>query len=324
MGQVYAQRSHPRPIRRKRSPLHPAGRRRTDKRYTPQQEWILVGQVPAIVSPAQFEQVQAKMKRNQQYARRNNKAHTYLLRALVSCGLCRRTFRGQTRRRYAYYQCAGKDHAVLSGQPDRCPSRLVPMRQLDELVWADVCQVLQDPQVVTQALQRAQAGEWLPQELQARRTTLRRAQQTVHNQIDRLTDAYLAAVVSLPEYQRRRQDLQQRLDAFQQQEQALSHQVDRQADIAGWATHLQTFCQRLQTGLASASFQEKRQLVELLIDRVIVTNDDVEIRYVFPTSPRSEHIRFCLLRLDYCRALPAHVKRRMLEQVSAPHSHRSQ
>jgi site-specific DNA recombinase len=40
-------------------------------------------------------------------------------------------------------------------------------------------------------------------------------------------------------------------------------------------------------------------LVLLLIDRVIVTDGDVEIRYVVPTSPASEHIRFCHLRTDY-------------------------
>ncbi|MDP9382246.1 MAG: hypothetical protein M3Q29_19310, partial [Chloroflexota bacterium] len=40
-------------------------------------------------------------------------------------------------------------------------------------------------------------------------------------------------------------------------------------------------------------------LVELLIDRVIVTDGDVEIRYVLPTSPGSEHVRFCHLRTDY-------------------------
>jgi anaerobic magnesium-protoporphyrin IX monomethyl ester cyclase len=40
-------------------------------------------------------------------------------------------------------------------------------------------------------------------------------------------------------------------------------------------------------------------LVELLIDRVIVTDAEVEICYVIPTSPSSEHTRFCHLRKDY-------------------------
>jgi len=45
--------------------------------------------------------------------------------------------------------------------------------------------------------------------------------------------------------------------------------------------------------------------VELLIDRVIVTAEEVEIRYVIPTDPSSEHVRFCHLRSDYLHNPPA-------------------
>lgn len=41
--------------------------------------------------------------------------------------------------------------------------------------------------------------------------------------------------------------------------------------------------------------------MELLVDRVVVTDDDVEIRYVIPTTPESEQVRFCHLRTDYFR-----------------------
>lgn len=62
---------------------------------------------------------------------------------------------------------------------------------------------------------------------------------------------------------------------------------------------IEAFCQRVQQGLAEATFEQKRQLIELLIDRVVVTEEEVEIRYVIPTSPTSEQLRFCQLRLDY-------------------------
>src|ERR1700730_10982474 len=47
-----------------------------------------------------------------------------------------------------------------------------------------------------------------------------------------------------------------------------------------------------------------RVLTEPLVDRVVVTGEDVEIRYVIPTSPKSEQIRFCHLRLDYFNRPP--------------------
>jgi len=75
--------------------------------------------------------------------------------------------------------------------------------------------------------------------------------------------------------------------------------VDRQQEISHRAASMEDFCQRIQTGLTNARFAQKRTLVELLIDRVLVTNDEVEIRYVVPTHSRSETTRFCHLRKDY-------------------------
>jgi site-specific DNA recombinase len=135
--------------------------------------------------------------------------------------------------------------------------------------------------------------------LQARREILQKAQATLRQQVERLTEAYLAGVLQLPEYQRRRQELERRSTSLEQQTKELAAQVDRQQEISQMAASIEDFCQRVQTGLASASFAQKRTLVELLIDRVLVTNDEVEIRYVVPTHARSETTRFCHLRKDY-------------------------
>ncbi len=73
----------------------------------------------------------------------------------------------------------------------------------------------------------------------------------------------------------------------------LDAQADRRAETAGLATAIVDFCQRGPAGLANARFEQKRTVVELLIDCVLVTNGEVEIRYVLPTHPRGEKIRFC-------------------------------
>src|SRR5215218_8193331 len=70
------------------------------------------------------------------------------------------------------------------------------------------------------------------------------------------------------------------------------------ADHAGLVS-LEAFRGRVQHGLATATFEQRCQLALLLIDRVVVTDAEVEIRYVLPTSPESEHVRFCHLRKDY-------------------------
>jgi hypothetical protein len=69
---------------------------------------------------------------------------------------------------------------------------------------------------------------------------------------------------------------------------------------------MEEFCRRVATSLDQATFEQRRQLVELLIDRVVVTGEEVEIRYVIPTSASSEHVRFCHLRKDYFNAARPH------------------
>jgi hypothetical protein len=184
---------------------------------------------------------------------------------------------------------------------------MIPSGQLDELVWQDLCEILTHPEMLQQALERAHGGHWLPQELQARRETLRKARVHLATQLERLTEAYLGAVIALPEYERRRTELQRKIDALAGQDQQLDRQTDQQAQLSAIASSMTEFCQRVQAGLACATFEHKRQLVELLIDRVIVTNGDVEIRYVIPTSKSGEHTRFCHLRLDYLTAKSARI-----------------
>jgi site-specific DNA recombinase len=266
----------------------------------PREEWILVAEIPPLVSQEQFDRVQARLASNRRFAQRNNKAHPYLLRGLVSCGVCglaclaRATATG-----HRYYSCTGKLPALFSHREQKCPSRLSPAGRLDELVWTDLRDLLSHPEQASHALARAHGGQWLPQELQARQHGLRRGQASLGQQLERLTEAYLGGVVLLDEYRRRRGDLEERRRQLESQARQLEAQADRRKELAGLSGRIEDFCRRVQQGLVQATFEQRRALVELLIDRVIVTDGEVEIRYVMPTDHASEQVRFCHLRLDY-------------------------
>lgn len=153
--------------------------------------------------------------------------------------------------------------------------------------------------MITQAIKRSRNGDWLPQTLQARRETLRHGQESLAKQLERLTEAYLASVIPLQEYQQRRSGIEARKRALDTQVQQLAIDTTQQVEVMQIATGAEEFCQRVASSLAEASFEQKRQLVELLIDRVVVVNEEVEIRYVIPTSPKGENKRFCQLRTNY-------------------------
>jgi len=299
-GVLYAARTRTRRARARRSALEPVGKRDEGGRtLRSREEWVRVGTIPALVTPEQYEFVQQKLARNRQFAARNNTTHDYLLRALVSCGFCGLAATGRTARvGYPYYVCAGK-RADGAGGGGRCRSRLTPAGKLDELVWADLCELIRQPQLIALELERAWGGSWLPAELTARRESLRKARVGLQQQVERLTEAYLGGVLDLGEYERRRREIEGRAEAFASQERELVQQVGRRHELAGMVEGVEDYCRRVSEALEGASFEQKRRLIELLIDRVIVTEAEVEIRYVIPTSASGEHARFCHLRTNY-------------------------
>ena len=108
-GQVYGNRWHRRGTLERRSATAPRKRSAMSRVDAPREEWILVAEIPPLVSQEQFDRVQARLASNRRFAQRNNKAHPYLLRGLVSCGVCglaclaRATATG-----HRYYSCTGK------------------------------------------------------------------------------------------------------------------------------------------------------------------------------------------------------------------------
>src|SRR5918911_3293013 len=87
-------------------------------------------------------------------------------------------------------------------------------------------------------------------------------------------------------------------------ERELLAQGQRLLDTAKILASMTEVCARLRQNLEAATFAQRRELVELLIDRVVVTDDDVEIRYAVPTAEGSLHTRFCQLRQDYLHHPP--------------------
>src|SRR3954452_17868638 len=136
VGQVFGNRLRARPAEQRRSALRPAGRTGESRRVTDPAEWIAVAPVPAIVDREQFERAQERLAYNQRMAPRNNRVHDYLLRGPVSCGHCRQACAGRhVWRGYDYYVCRPRTRPSSELAEERCPTRCIPGRPLEELVW---------------------------------------------------------------------------------------------------------------------------------------------------------------------------------------------
>ena len=292
-GIAYYGTTHPTPAQRRRWALGPWGQR-ASQRPAPAEEWLPVT-IPAIISPETFAAAQARMEQNQQMAKRNNTQHDYLLRGLLSCARCQYAYSARTvQPGYAYYACTGRQRAERRPEGPVCTAPYVPASALDQIVWADITHVLSQPALITHELTRAQAGAWLPEAQKAHRTALQRSLAQLDRQQQRLLEVFLAEVIERQEFERKRRELNHLQSGLTQQLRELDQQAHQQLEVTQLATGIETFCQRIQPTLEHLSFVQRRQLVELLIDRILVDGHQVEIRYAIPTSDKGALLPFVI------------------------------
>ena len=260
-------------------------RLKSSVRWRPESEWIGVP-VPAIVARDLFDQAQQRLREHRQGTAGQVK-HPYLLRGLLVCSTCGRKLWGQgfdfgTTHERRYYQCNVRDPRDAR-YAHRCPSGPVHADDVERVVWGDLAHWLQEP-------------EQLAAQLEAQRDTIRtaldayaaeqrrlaRERRTLTQSIERLVDAYQAGAISLEELRARRE----RLEENRQQCDARCAQAAQQRERAHAQQHvvddLRQLKERLQRGLERCTWEDRRAIVELLVDKVEVAAPTLRVHYIVP------------------------------------------
>jgi site-specific DNA recombinase len=289
---------------------------KTGRHYRPASEWVW-SEAPALIMPDVYDKAQVQLQRNAEIAQKMYRpsSRRYLLRRLVKCGECGLGMRGSRRLRrgkqdeYLYYDCKG--HSPLTcGRVERCPSRSVRAERLDTVVWQELCQLLQHPEMIPRLHQTwAEAKEHNLSTLAAQQHQLRQRQQRLERQSQRLLDAYQAEVISLEELQSRRRTLSAEMAQIEQERQQMAWTQQQTIHWCQVIEHAETFRQLLGKNLELLSFEERQAVVQCLMSKVVVTGAQVDIYYVLPfasapqvcpgptSMPEGAPGLFCRLRL---------------------------
>ncbi len=286
-GTAYANRYRAVPPKKPRGPHGPRTSEQCGHELRPREEWIPVA-VPSIVDEQMFARAQEQLARNASLSFRHNTRYRYLLRCLLTCGTCGLAMSGKTypatttQPERRYYTCNGKDR-LLSARDRPCPRRPVKADELEAVVWAHLTALLQDPaRLVAQFEAAAQAALEGDAHEQAEQRRLAVRLEGLGRQDARLVDAYQAEVITLEELAERRTNLAQQRRVLTKQrehgEQLRQQRVRAQETLSS----VRRFCERIRARLAMVSFDEQQTILQLLIERIIVGDEILEIRHVIP------------------------------------------
>jgi len=280
IGKAYYNRTYCVKPLKSRNPAVYKRNENTTKKLRPRSEWIEI-EVPAIIDEELFRKAGEQLKKNTWWSTRNNTKHLYLLRRLVRCGECGYKMCGVGKEKYVYYTCRKGRDLVETHRETKCTSRSVRQDHLDSVVWEKLTQLLNNPGLIIEQYKR-QEDIIFSCGTQKQCQKLEQQIKRYEKQIQRLIDAYQMEIITLKDLDNRRNILERKVLQVQEQIKKIKAAEKKEINYKKIFDNIETFCDTVKNGLKNASFENKRRIVELLIEEVVVTKGRVEIHHVIP------------------------------------------
>lgn len=221
--------------------------------------------------------IEARSKTAKPFYQNPGKSNSYL-GGLLYCGRCGKKFYRQSNSnkklgtytyRY-YYKCYGRTHYKYANMATMCTNPFYRMDQLDEKIFNEVKKLYLDPEYFKEIIAEAPAQE---DNTKAIREEIGR----IDVQISNLMDLY--AVGSMP-----MNVIQEKIDALDAHKSALQSQLDTEGSKKDRKKVIQRIEKSIKTIpqiLEEGSFEDKRSLLEALIERIVLDGEDIEIHWNF-------------------------------------------
>src|SRR3954466_15504316 len=272
-----------RPQRRRSvtSPSTTAGHERA------REEWIEIP-VQALVSEDCFARAQELLQENKKRSRRRT-IEPSIVQGLVSCAKCgyafSRTSTQTSARKIHYYKCIGSDNWRKLGGPVCDNGRFIRQELLDQIVWAEVVRLLEDPTLIQQELDRRLIAARASDPTRKREQSLQRELTHIGKGVERLLNAYQEGLLSIEQLRERMPVLRQRQQALSAELQAIADQTNDRAAFLRLAETLSAFLVRLRSAAETLSVIERQKIVRLLVKDILVGEDTITIRHSHPIPP---------------------------------------
>lgn len=248
-------------------------------------EQIIIN-VPSIIERSLFDRVQEQLDENRRRQRERTKGAAYMLSGLTICGVCGSAYCARRDRKSGSmrYRCIGSDR-YRNPLREPCANRSVNGEALEAYVWKDLCELLTDPERVSQELSRRSSedcdGESLSSQIHVIESTITDLQ----GRIERMIDAYESGHVEKSEFERRIVPLRARQDREREALSGLRRDRFDASDVADSAAAFAALSSTISSQLSDASAGLKRSLCKLLIARIEIGSDSIRIVYKVPLSP---------------------------------------
>ena len=243
-----------------------------------EKDWIEIPDAtPAIVTEALFDQVQGVLAN----PRRNpaKSSRKYLLTSYIECECGAPAVGTCLSKRYRYYRC--RSTWPTSTHPKTCDASYIKAEDIEQQAWNAVADVLNQPDLVIQEIERQQGGQAvLERDMADTRVAIRR----LADQEKRLLRLFGVDQVT-EEYVLREVDIVKKVRESKERELGqLRQQRDQLMRIDGLSDNVRAFCEQVAVRLDGFDFDEKRLALEALQIKIVAGKSSARLRGAVPAD----------------------------------------
>jgi len=159
--------------------------------------------------------------------------------------------------------------------------------QLDQLVWEQVWQLLNHPELIRAEMERRLQEHRDSSPVEQRKERVAKEIVRIEQQTDKLLDAYQEGLLDLGQLRHRMPELKKRQLALGKEMESLNLQAVEHNRLAQITVSLEKFMEQLKNSAQKLEVEQKQKIVRLLIREVTVSADTATIHHSIPLA---EHL----------------------------------
>lgn len=238
--------------------------------------------VPPLISRELFEAAQQQLRHNQVYARRRSK-RTYLFAKKLRCGTCGIKLSGGCRPEREDAKFYRGDACC---REIRCAScRYYRESTLDAALWPRIKAVFENPSAFLAELDTYRKRDSKADDLRAQQRSLLELESKIDRQESVLLECELDGFYTPSLLAERRAALAASSADIAERRLDVERQLRAEAQKASTIASAARLYEVLRDKLENASYNVKERVYQLLVDRIVLTNNDAEVWLNIPGDP---------------------------------------
>jgi site-specific DNA recombinase len=255
----------------------------------PKEEWIKVENPDLkVISKSLFEKAQQQLKKNKELSWRNTK-QAYILQHKIVCGFdnyryqCgRRVYKSKKTneiKQTKYYFCTGNRSYFTSKKcvvPTISESRIVPP------VWSKLKEILSNPEIIMSELEEYRKRKNQEEKIKQGLEGIKKRLTSYENKKERYAELYGEGSIKKEFYDKKMIECDKEIEELQKEEVKLSQIILSEEEKEKRIKSVESLYNQLKESLENTTYEIKRQVVQLLVEKVIKTDDKLEIEFNIP------------------------------------------